>query len=362
MPAPNPLPAGLPLATLPLLGRVGAVAAGRGVAVCLVGGTVRDLLLGRPLRDVDLLVAGDAGLLAQAAALGTSLQVRAHARFGTARLWDPGTGATLDLASARQERYRQPGALPVVQPASLAADLTRRDFSINAMALPLRADGVGELLDPHGGRLDLQRKLVRVLHPGSFLDDPTRAYRAVRLGVRLGFRPHPSTSRWLREAVAAGAVARLSPARLAAELARVAAEVPLAALLNRLARRGLLAAIHPALSIPDAPGAGRRLSLLLDGAPAAVRLLALVTFLLQEASPADLAGALTRLQLPAGGRRRLPGILATARTLATGDGGPPEGRQDPGSAGEGIALLVAAAWCRSPDRRRDLARIRRARV
>ncbi len=359
-----PWPTGLPRAVDPLLRRLAAAAAAGGEALYLVGGTVRDLLLRRPLRDVDLLVEGDAAALARRAAQGHALRVTCHPRFGTARLQDPATGTAVDLASPRAESYPRPGALPRVRPASVAQDLARRDFTINAMALPLAGSpGTGGPLDPHGGREDLRRRLVRVLHPDSFRDDPTRALRAVRLSVRLGFRLERTTSAWLGEAVRDGGVGRLSPARLAGELERVAREERLAALLARLARRGLLAALHPALVPPRRPGAGRRLERLLPEAPAAERLLALVAYLALDATAPQVDAILQRLQLPAGGRRWLPAIVKRARALAR------PGRQPLGTApalasppAERAALRVAEAWCTDPGRRRELARRRQATV
>jgi tRNA nucleotidyltransferase (CCA-adding enzyme) len=159
------------LGALPGVDRVRAAA--REVPVYLVGGAVRDLLLGRTRSDLDFAVEGDA------AALGLRLggEVRAHERFATAtvRL----DGGQLDLATARSETYPRPGALPEVRPASLAEDLARRDFTVNAMAVPLL--GEPELIDPCGGRADLEQGVLRALHDRSFVDDPTRALRAAAL-------------------------------------------------------------------------------------------------------------------------------------------------------------------------------------
>jgi len=179
----------------------------------LVGGAVRDLLLGRGRADVDLVVEGDAVSLARR--LGA--EVTAHERFGTAKLILD--GHEVDVASARAESYPQPGALPVVEPAEhVEADLARRDFTINAMAVPLR--GEPRLIDPHGGREDLEAGLLRVLHPRSFVDDPTRAIRAARYAARFGFEPEPETAELLR----AADLDTVSGDRREAELLRLAAE------------------------------------------------------------------------------------------------------------------------------------------
>lgn len=149
------------------------------LAVYLVGGTVRDLFLGRRSQDLDLVVEGPVTELSDR--LGG--EIKSHERFSTATALLE--GRVIDLASARRETYKHPGALPSVEPAAIEEDLHRRDFTINAMAIPLF--GELRLIDPHGGLGDLEAGLLRVLHPGSFVDDPTRAMRAARYAARLGF-------------------------------------------------------------------------------------------------------------------------------------------------------------------------------
>jgi len=181
--------------------------------VFLVGGAVRDLLLGRGRTDIDLVVEGDAEELARR--LGA--EVVTHERFGTAKLTL--NGHEVDIAGTRSESYPHPGALPVVEPgADLAADLYRRDFTINAMAIPLR--GEPELIDPYGGQADLAAKQLRVLHSGSFVDDPTRAIRAARYAARFGLTIEAETLALLRE-TDLGSVSR---ERRDAELMRLAGE------------------------------------------------------------------------------------------------------------------------------------------
>ncbi|HEX6601647.1 MAG TPA: hypothetical protein VF030_03310 [Solirubrobacterales bacterium] len=181
--------------------------------VYLVGGAVRDLLLGRPRTDVDLVVEGDAAALA-ARLGGAEIE---HERFGTVKV--EVDGHEIDIASARTETYPEPGALPVVAPAEkLEEDLSRRDFTINAMAIPLA--GEPQVIDPHGGQADLERGLLRVLHPKSFEDDPTRAVRAARYAARFGFTLEPETDRLLRRTD----LATVSADRRRAELERLASE------------------------------------------------------------------------------------------------------------------------------------------
>jgi tRNA nucleotidyltransferase (CCA-adding enzyme) len=181
--------------------------------VYAVGGAVRDLLLGRDRADLDLVVEGDAAALA--ARLGA--EPREHERFGTAKVEID--GHEVDIAAARSETYAHPGALPdVTVPAGIEADLGRRDFTINAMAIPL--DGEPRLIDPYGGEADLEAGLLRVLHGRSFVDDPTRAIRAARYAARFGFELEPETERLLR----ATDLTSVSADRREAELLRLAGE------------------------------------------------------------------------------------------------------------------------------------------
>jgi tRNA nucleotidyltransferase (CCA-adding enzyme) len=179
----------------------------------LVGGTVRDLLLGKGDRsDIDVVVEGEVEPIARR--LGG--ETRSHERFGTATV----TAGSLiaDLATARTETYAQPGALPHVRRAALADDLARRDFTINAMAVPLQ--GEPRLIDPHGGAADLEAGRLRVLHDRSFVDDPTRALRAARYAARLGFDLDPRAA----ELVRLTDLGTVSEDRREAELQRLAAE------------------------------------------------------------------------------------------------------------------------------------------
>jgi tRNA nucleotidyltransferase (CCA-adding enzyme) len=213
-----------------------------------VGGTVRDLLLDRPTLDVDLVVEGDAPALARRSAAGLAdVRCRVHPAFGTASL--AGAGFRFDVASARAETYARPGALPTVTPGSLHDDLRRRDFTLNAIAAAIDSH---EIIDPFGGQADLEARLLRVLHEGSFRDDATRILRAARYEARLGLRIESETLRWLRRDVSY--LRTISGARLRQELARVCDEAEPERAILRLDELGALKAIQRPLTF-DAPQA-----------------------------------------------------------------------------------------------------------
>jgi tRNA nucleotidyltransferase (CCA-adding enzyme) len=215
---------------------------------------VRDLDLGRPVRDVDLVIEGDGIVFARELSVRLEAAVREHGRFGTATL-TLGNGEKMDVASTRRETYAHPGALPAVTVgASIAEDLARRDFTINAMALGLWPRR--RRIDPFGGREDLSRGVVRALHDRSFVDDPTRGFRAVRYANRLGFRIHPATSREIAAVPALRALGRVSGDRLRREI-RLLFEEP---------RRGRATAQLDALGLARAVDAA-----LATGRPAAAR-------------------------------------------------------------------------------------------
>ena len=174
-----------------LITRLADLAANRASPLYIVGGRVRDLLLGRPATDLDLVVEGDALELVRSLALDQGGEAVVHPRFGTAT-YRNGT-LRFDLATARTETYSRPGVLPEVRPGPIEEDLARRDFTVNAMALRLSPPDAGTLLDRFGSRQDVEEGLIRVLHDGSFVDDPTRIMRAIRYEQRLGFEIEPST-------------------------------------------------------------------------------------------------------------------------------------------------------------------------
>jgi tRNA nucleotidyltransferase (CCA-adding enzyme) len=217
-------------------------------AAYLVGGAVRDLLRGADPVDVDIAVEGDARSTARAVADRLGSDAREYERFGTATVQT--RGGTYNFATTREEEYAAPGELPLVSPASLADDLRRRDFSINAMAVGLTGDDLGHLYDPCGGAADMDAGVVRVLHERSFLDDPTRLLRAVRYATRLDFELDPETERLAREAVASGALSTVSGPRIRDELMDLLRETDAPAGITRLRDLEIHTALHPELD-PD---------------------------------------------------------------------------------------------------------------
>jgi tRNA nucleotidyltransferase (CCA-adding enzyme) len=231
----------------------------------IVGGSVRDLMLGRAIKDIDFTVEGDALKLAEAILRKYAGKVVFHSRFGTAtwtldettfkRLNVPLLGASafppfLDLISARSETYSQPGALPSVKRSTIDDDLRRRDFTINAMAVRLDGRYYGQLYDPLDGRADLARGAIRVLHDGSFVDDPTRMVRAVRYAERYGFQLDPGTLNLINEE-ARKALSGLSGERLRHEFDMIFEEEDPSVMLHRLAELDLLNPINPVLHHAD---------------------------------------------------------------------------------------------------------------
>ncbi len=209
----------------------------------VVGGTVRDLLLGNPSTDLDLVREGHVEELAVELARRLGGRAVLHGRFGTAVVTSA-EGKHLDLIQARRETYPEPAALPVVEPGTVDDDLARRDFTINALAIPLPD---GEVLDPFDGRSDLERKAIRVLHERSFIDDPTRIFRAIRYESRLGFRMDPETERLAGEAIESGLVRRLSGPRVREELMALLGEAEATTSILRMAELRLDRAIDPPL-------------------------------------------------------------------------------------------------------------------
>jgi tRNA nucleotidyltransferase (CCA-adding enzyme) len=218
--------------------------------VYLVGGTVRDILLGERNFDVDIAVEGDAIALAQALADVLGGRVRAHRKFGTAVVIY-GDDRRVDVVTARTEFYDEPAALPRVEHASIREDLFRRDFTLNAMAASLKGDDFGRLVDPFGGRRDLEAGTLRVLHNLSFIDDPTRIFRAIRYENRYGFRMDEHTQRLARGCIEMGLVGDLSSARLRDELLALLEEGRLDHSILRLRDLGVDAAIHPHLAADE---------------------------------------------------------------------------------------------------------------
>ena len=302
-PVPGHLLKRLPRTIQRFLRQLGVLADEQGVALYLVGGVVRDLLLKRENWDFDLTTEGDgitfARLLADRYRAGLAL----FERFGTARLTFP-DGLKVDIATTRRESYAQPADLPTVQPASIEEDLSRRDFTINAIAVHLNPLQFGRLLDPYGGWRDLQARTIRVLHAGSFQDDPTRIFRAIRFEQRFGFRLDPTTVRLLKEAASTNLIQRLSGPRLQNEILLLCAEHDPARAIARLEQLKLLRFLHNRLrytasvkrTVTAVPGAvawwvRRFQDSVID------RPIVYLTALSSESSPAVLATMIRRLTL-----------------------------------------------------------------
>lgn len=253
----------------------------------LVGGPVRDLLLARAVSDVDLTLEEEASTLARALAKRLGGRVRSFPQFMTYKVTAEGF-PEIDIATARKERYRTPGALPTVAPGSLNDDLLRRDFTVNAIALDLTK---AALHDPTGGAKDIAEHVIRVLHDESFIDDPTRILRAIRFAIRLGFTIEPHTRALLDKAIQEGALDTISKERLWRELFLAFNEPDAAAVVEALSDAGALKPLFP----PTAPNLRARL----DEASGAMQsnpeldrgLLYTAALLYGNASPVDLEGS-----------------------------------------------------------------------
>ncbi|HBY98212.1 MAG TPA: polynucleotide adenylyltransferase [Chloroflexi bacterium] len=250
-------------ATLRLVRAIAEEANAMGASLYFVGGFVRDLLLGQPVKDLDLVVEGDAGALAQGLVARYGGRIVTHRRFGTAKwflnederprdslITAPGLPDHIDLVTARTEFYEHPTALPEVEESSIKLDLHRRDFTINTLAIALDEDRFGQLLDFYGGAQDLAERRVRVLHQLSFVDDPTRILRAVRFAERLGFELESRTRELLVNSLEL--LERVSGDRIRHELDQIFAEPEPECALQRLDQLGVLAAIDPALHVDAA--------------------------------------------------------------------------------------------------------------
>jgi tRNA nucleotidyltransferase (CCA-adding enzyme) len=264
----------LPVELVDFMRVAGEAAVRERQGIYLVGGTVRDLLLGRGNLDIDLVADDDAISLTRKLVKTVHGEITTHSRFNTAKLkWNQWS---VDLATVRSETYERPGALPTVKPGSLASDLFRRDFTINAMAIELTSSHYGQLIDLYGGQDDLEHKLVRILHEESFIDDATRIWRAIRYEQRLGFHIEARTLRLLKRNVPM--LDTISGDRIRHELELVLKEELLEKALCRADELGVLNRLHPSLkgdgwlakkfkvarklSRPDSPPVGLCLALL----------------------------------------------------------------------------------------------------
>jgi tRNA nucleotidyltransferase (CCA-adding enzyme) len=228
---------------------IGKVASDLNFQAYLVGGSVRDLLRGEANLDIDIVIEGDGISFAQTLGARIHAKVRVHQRFGTAVIITD--LLKFDVATARTEYYESPGALPKVETSSIKKDLYRRDFTINALAIRLNSEHFGQLLDFFGGLRDLREKNIRILHNLSFIEDPTRAFRAIRFSERFGFKISKHTRNLIKTAEKINLFTRLSGSRLYDELNLLFIETEPLKAINRLDSFDLLKFIHPNLKITD---------------------------------------------------------------------------------------------------------------
>jgi tRNA nucleotidyltransferase (CCA-adding enzyme) len=231
-----------------LLGDLGQMGDELDLKVYAVGGFVRDLLLGQENLDIDITIEGDGISFAEAFAARYGCRVKSHDKFGTAVILFP-DGLKVDVASTRLEYYDSPGVLPTVERSSLKMDLYRRDFTINTFAVCLGRAQFGRLYDFFGGQRDLKERSIRVLHNLSFVEDPTRVFRAIRFEQRLGFHIAVHTENLIRNAVRMNFLDRLGGKRLLAELIHIFREKQPQQAIERMASLGLLQYIHPGLKM-----------------------------------------------------------------------------------------------------------------
>ncbi len=233
-----------------LLMEFGKVGDELGYSVYAVGGFVRDLLLRVENFDVDIVVEGDGIRLAEEFEKKFRCRIRTHKKFGTAIILFP-DGLKVDVATARWEFYDSPAALPTVERASIKTDLYRRDFTINTLAIQLNPRSFGELIDFFGGVKDIKEKVIRVLHNLSFVEDPTRVFRAIRFEQRFGFQIGKHTQNLMKNAVKVGFLERLSGGRVLSELILILREEDPLPALKRMRDFNLFHFLHPALKFDE---------------------------------------------------------------------------------------------------------------
>ena len=216
--------AAFPSRAFTLLREVGIKAGSLGYRAYLVGGSVRDIILGRSHIDIDMTVEGDAIKLGKAIAKDVEAVMTAYKSFGTCTLIFK-DGSKIDLATARRETYKRPGAMPTIKPSTLKEDLKRRDFTINAIAVSVMAKDFGQVYDFFDGAGDLKSGLIRIIHSKSFTDDPTRIFRARRFAARFGFKIEPRTDILMKKALINRALDTVSQGRIQKELMLISKEI-----------------------------------------------------------------------------------------------------------------------------------------
>ncbi|OPX93212.1 MAG: Bifunctional oligoribonuclease and PAP phosphatase NrnA [Syntrophorhabdus sp. PtaU1.Bin002] len=233
--------------TLKKLVDIGALADTLGYHAFLVGGFVRDLLLRNENNDIDIVIEGDGILFAEEMAKRFGVKVRQHKEFATAKIIYP-DGFRIDIATARLEYYRAPAALPVVEHSSLKLDLHRRDFTINTLAISLNKNIFGQLIDFFGAQRDIKEKTIRVLHSLSFVEDPTRVFRAIRFEHRFGFQIGKHTMNLIKNAIKMDFLSRLRGKRISVELSHIMREDSPEKILKRLQELDLMKFVSPHLT------------------------------------------------------------------------------------------------------------------
>jgi len=233
-----------------LLVEFGRVGDELGYSVYAVGGFVRDLLLRVENFDIDVVIEGDGIRFAEEFEKKLPCRIRTHKKFGTAIILFP-NGLKVDIATARWEVYDSPAALPTVESASIKMDLYRRDFTVNTLAIQLNPNSFGELIDFFGGVKDIKEKVIRVLHNLSFVEDPTRVFRAVRFEQRFGFQIAKHTQNLMRNAVKVGFLERLSGGRVLSEIILILQEEDPLPALRRMRDFNLLHFLHPSLKFAE---------------------------------------------------------------------------------------------------------------
>jgi tRNA nucleotidyltransferase (CCA-adding enzyme) len=282
------------------------VAAEKDCRPFLVGGPVRDLLLGRHVLDVDLTLEEGSSTLARALAKRIEGRLRSFPQFLTYKVTGEGF-PEIDIATARMEKYRSPGALPTVTAGKLKDDLMRRDFTINAMAMDLLD---GSMHDPASGQRDLSSRIVRVLHDNSFVDDPTRIFRAVRLASRLGFSLDLHTAKLMRDAIEMGALGLVSKERLWREMFLAMDERDAPKVLSALHKEGALTALFGIDVPPPNTDALEKVRKQLDAQPELDRYVLYTGILLRRTEPEA-----SQLEGSGFSQKRARGVLQIARDL-----------------------------------------------
>ncbi len=242
----------LPAEHVELLALAGKLGDSLNCGVFAVGGFVRDLLLSRPNLDIDLSVEGDGIAFAKLLAAKLKGRVRPHYKFKTAVVVftnKQGEEQRIDVATARLEYYEHPGALPTVELSSIKMDLSRRDFTINALAVQLNASRFGVLIDPFGAQRDIKEKTVNVLHSLSLIEDPTRIMRGIRFESRYDFKFGPQTERLAKNALQLGMLQRVSGVRLCNELRHMFDEHEAVKCIQRMEQFDIWRLIHPLLKL-----------------------------------------------------------------------------------------------------------------